>query len=236
MMIDFVKFVIREYGLILLPIIVSICGVLYSNHFSRSAVKKSAALAKEANEKAEEANALAREALKNSEKQFVEMNRPQLTAQPLMQDNRRYYELAKSDENRIYAALQVVIQNKGNVVASSTLIEEATFQINYRGARIAYARNYYDSLGNTHPTKEAVPTTNFTLIDIQPQDGYAKKLEFMIDLSSAGFSADEVLHLFLDLAATINLRLLFLLRHIILTSCEGCDMQASWKKKPYFSG
>ena len=29
---------------------------------------------------------------------------------------------------------------------------------------------------------------------------------------------------------------LILLRHIILQSCEGCDMQPSWKKKPYFSG
>ena len=29
---------------------------------------------------------------------------------------------------------------------------------------------------------------------------------------------------------------LILLRHIILHRCEGCDMQSSWKKKPYFSG
>ena len=35
----------------------------------------------------------------------------------------------------------------------------------------------------------------------------------------------------LELFATLILR-----RHIILHSCEGCDMQPSWKKKPYFSG
>jgi hypothetical protein len=29
---------------------------------------------------------------------------------------------------------------------------------------------------------------------------------------------------------------LILLRHIILTSCEGCDIQPSWKKETYFSG
>jgi DNA repair protein RadC len=29
---------------------------------------------------------------------------------------------------------------------------------------------------------------------------------------------------------------LILLRHIILTSCEGYDIQPSWKKRPYFSG
>ena len=29
---------------------------------------------------------------------------------------------------------------------------------------------------------------------------------------------------------------LILLRHIILNSCEGCDIQPSWKKKTYFSG
>jgi len=204
---DFIKFYIRELGLITLPIIVSVVSLLYANHLSRTAARKSMALAKEANDKAEEANAIAKEALQKSEKQFVEVNRPQLTAQPLMLDNHRYYELIKAGEDKLFAALLVVIQNKGNVVASSTLIEEAIFQVYYRGARIAYVRNFYDGLGNAHPTKETIQTTNFTLIDIQPQDGYSKRLEFLLDLAGTGFSADDVLRFGPDLTATINLRL-----------------------------
>jgi|GEM_PF-2705624 len=204
---DFIKYYIREFGLITLPIIVSVVSLLYANNLSRKAAKRSADLAKEANQKSEEANALAREALQKSEQQYVEANRPQLTAQPAMLDNRSYYELTKAGEDKIFAAFKVVIQNKGKVIASSASIEEAIFQISHGGTRIAYTRNFYDAFGKAYPTKEAVQQTNFTLIDVQPQDGYVRQLEFFIDLSGTGFKADDVLRLIPDLAVTINLRL-----------------------------
>jgi hypothetical protein len=206
-MIDMLKFIFREYGLTLLPIVVSVIGVLYSNHFSRNAGEKAAKLADEANIRSQEANDLAREALKKSETQFVETNRPQLTAQPLLQNNHSYYGISKINEKRIHTSLSVVIQNKGNVVASSTLIEEATFRINYQGTNSVYATNFYDGLGNIYPSRDAVPQRNFTLIDIQPYDGYARKLEFEIDLSNTLLNADQILQLQPNFAITINLRL-----------------------------
>ena len=147
---DFTNFIFSQYGLVLLPIVVSIIGVLYSNHFARNAAKWSVALADEANKKAKDANELAREALKNSEKQFVEANRPQLTAQPVMQDNQRYYEIYKTEDKKIYVSFYVVVENKGNVIASDARIEEATFQVSHEGSRIAYSRNYYDGFGNAY--------------------------------------------------------------------------------------
>lgn len=208
MIIEFVHFIISEYGLITLPIIVSVIGVLYSNHYARKQSKKSALLAKEANKRALEANELAREAINSNEIQFVESNRPQLTAEPyLLQNTNSYYEISKIDHSTIHATLYVAVQNKGNIIASDTIIEEATFQVAYAGSRITYVRNFYDGLGNSYPSKEEVPLSNFTLISVQPSSGYLRKLEFILNINGSDYNADQIIQMKVNLSITVNLRI-----------------------------
>ncbi len=207
-MIEFIKFFIREYGLVALPIVVSIAGVLYSNYYSRKSSKKSALLAEEANKRAMEANELAKETINKNESQYIESNRPQLTAEPFLPPSTcDYYQLYKLDDNHIGASLYITVQNKGNVVASNAIIEEATFQVAYEGHRISYKRNYYDGLGNSFNTKDEVVKSNFTLIYVQPNNGYSKKLDFIINLTDTNYKSDQLLAHKSDLAITINLRL-----------------------------
>jgi len=201
---NFIKYFLREYGLIMLPILISIAGVAYSNHHSRNAERT----AEKANQKAQEANDLAKEAISKSEEQFVELNRPQLSAEPfLYQNSNAYYELKQIDEGNLRATIHIVVQNKGNVVASNATIEEATFQISYGASRLTCVRNYYDMLGKVYTSKNDVPQSNFTLMDIQPGSGFVKKLDFIVSLKDTDYTADQIIKLQPDLAVEVKLRL-----------------------------
>lgn len=208
MIIDLISTFFKQYGLTILPIFISLTGVLYSNYFSRRSAKSSLRIAEEANRRAVEANELSQKAINKIENQFIEINRPQLTAEPVLyQNNHGYFELKKISDTTIMATTWIAIRNNGNVIANHTILEEAIFQIRYRSSLITMVTNYYDFLGKAYKSRDEVQKTNFTMFCIQPNSGLINRLEFLINLEGCSFNSDDIVNIQDRLSITLNLRL-----------------------------
>jgi len=72
---------------------------------------------------AKQANKTSKDALKASEKQFLEVNRPYLLIEPVIfKDTNSYFKIEKIDNDIIKFNLKYKITNKGNVIVISQII------------------------------------------------------------------------------------------------------------------
>ena len=101
----------------------------------------------------------------------------------------------------------------------------------------------WQNRAETTPWRELKPSSPFYLFTPQNETLKSEYETFanirdIFCLTGQGFtsSRDDFAIALTQIEVSERLGELLLLRHIILQSCEGCDMQPSWKKKPYFSG
>ncbi len=154
----------------LLPILISIFALGFSVCFSLYAVKQS----ENALEESRRANKLAKKAQKDTSRQFTSLNRPLLVIKPdSFQPANNHFEITHIDGKKMTMTIPIVIRNMGNMIADNAFLHSASCRLYLGKKLISVCKKEYDTGTGG----------KLTFMDIPPNDGVVKMVDFIFTLS-----------------------------------------------------